>query len=196
MLPEYRPEPVKTGSFRKVIVIMLIATVAAAGFFLLKPKPSTKLADYKLQYKIEEPIATAVKNDTSLIETLKDMSKEAGKQKLSKHIDQLVSDRKEQLEREIAVTISDRVVKNAKLVLNQRLSEYIWKQVSSGKRPKRYVPGAQRPMSTSGNGSTSTPTKPPTRDDGSGGASRGASKPGSAAAPKPITNGIPSAESR
>ena len=195
MLPEYRPEPVKTDSYRKVIVLMLIATVTAAAFFLLKPKPTVKLADYKLQYKIEEPIITSVKNDTRLIEELKNMSKDSGKKKLSKHIDELVVDRKDELEKELAVTVSDRVVKNANTVINQRLSEYVWKQDSIVKRPRRrYIPGPQRPMSP-------TRQQPIHVYDGATNKSnssrnQNAAKSNNAAGNKPSKTGIPSQESR
>jgi hypothetical protein len=148
MLPDYKPDPPRMGSFKKVVMLMLLATVAVAGFFLIKPKSPTQIPDYKLQSKIQEPVATAIKNDQSFINNLKSLSKSAGRDKLADKVAEKVTKQADEVGLGLSVEVPERVKKNANLVLVQRLSEYIWKPGSTADKQKRYIPGEQRPFST------------------------------------------------
>jgi len=147
MLPDYKPEPPRTGSFKKVVGLMLLATVGAAGYFLVKPKSPTQMPDYKLQSKIQEPVANAIKNDKSFIDSLTSLNKSAGKEKLANKISGKVNEQADAVAKDLSVEVPERVKNNANIVLLQRLTEYIWKPGSIVAKPKRYIPGGQRPLS-------------------------------------------------
>jgi hypothetical protein len=147
MLPDYKPEPPRTGSFKKVVALMLLATVGVAGYFLVKPKSPTQMPDYKLQSKIQEPVAIAIRNNKSFIDSLTSLNKAAGKEKLASKIATKVNEQAEAVATDLSVAVPDRVKDNAKAVLNKRLSEFIWKPGASPDKPKRYIPGEQRPYS-------------------------------------------------
>ena len=186
MLPDYKPEPPRTGSFKKVVALMLLATVGVAGYFLVKPKSPTQMPDYKLQSKIQEPVAIAIKNDKSFIDELKKLTKSDGKDKLAKRIQKNVNDQATDVTKSLSVEVPDRVKENAQTVLNKRLSEFIWKPGTAPGGPKRYVPGNQRPLSP-------PPAAPVTKPKG-GKARR--EKPAAIKSVPPSKTGIPSMENR